>query len=430
MILSLEKLHPAPQSIDEILADEDDLGLLANVQPAGTYAPTARGNDTKVNNFLEIVDFVRASGREPDMSELSERSLARRLKKYREDEHLRAWVAQYDTLGLLGEAAGDAPSQGQEREREEDKKPASLEDIFASDDLGLLDDINYDIFNMEHVQANEGCEDRDIPDIIGRQRPCEDFERYRELFDRLAQAMKGQAVIRRTFTSKSSLLPGQFFLLRGQLCYIATRLQEGDYKGTDNPRLLVIFDNHTEIEILKLSLARALYADKQSKWLDCAPNLFSVAGATKKQEQNKDQVPHTLSGYIYILETLSTAPELASWKLGGMLVKVGFTTTSVEERLRNAEKDRTYLCAPVRLVHSIKCYNLNAHVFEKLIHAFLHDRRLGITMIDNNGKAYRPEEWFTVSAETALEAARHIIDGTISQYRLDSTSGTIKPLAR
>ena len=73
MILSLEKLYPAPQSIDEILADEDDLGLLANVQPAGTKAPTARGNDTKVNNFLEIVDFVRASGREPDVSDLAER---------------------------------------------------------------------------------------------------------------------------------------------------------------------------------------------------------------------------------------------------------------------------------------------------------------------------------------------------------------------
>ena len=426
MILSLEKLYPAPQSIDEILADEDDLGLLTNVQPAGTKAPTARGNDTKVNNFLEIVDFVRASGREPDVSDLAERSLARRLKKYREDEHLRAWVAQYDTLGLLGEAAGDAPSQGQEQEREEDKKPASLEDIFASDDLGLLDDINYDIFNMEHVQANESCEERDIPDIIGRQRPCEDFGRYRKLFDRLARAMKGPAVIRRTFTSESSLRPGQFFLLRGQLCYIAARLQDGDYKGRDNPRLLVIFDNHTEIEILKLSLARALYADKQSKWLDCAPNLLSVADEAGGQTN----VSHTLSGYIYILETLSTAPELASWKLGRKLVKIGYTTTSIEERLRNAEKDCTYLCAPVRLVHTIKCYNLNAHTFEKLIHAFLHDRRLGITMIDNNGKAYRPEEWFTVSAETALEAARHIIDGTISQYRLDSTSGTIKPLAR
>lgn len=424
MILPPPKKTAVPTSIDEILASEDELNLLANVQPMGTKAPLARGIDTRVNNFLEIVDFVSSSGREPDMENLSERSLARRLKKYREDKQLRAAVTQYDTLGLLGDAPEEVPSAGQVQE--EDKAPSSLEDIFASNDLGLLDDINYDIFNLEHVKANNVSEERDIPDIIGRQRPCADFERYSELFDALASALKTKNVIRRSFTSKSSLRQGQFFLLRGQLCYIAAKLQEGDYKGLDNPRFLVIFDNHTEIEILKLSLARALYADKQSKWLDCAPNLLSVADEAGGQTN----VSHTLSGYIYILETLSTAPELASWKLGRTLVKIGYTTTSIEERLRNAEKDCTYLCAPVRLVHTIKCYNLNAHTFEKLIHAFLHDRRLGITMIDNNGKAYRPEEWFTVSAETALEAARHIIDGTISQYRLDSTSGTIKPLAR
>ena len=420
MILPPPKYPPAPTSIDEILASEDELNLLANVQPMGAKVPIARGNDTKVNNFLEIVDFVSSSGREPDINNLSERSLARRLKKYREDEQLRAAVAQYDTLGLLGDAPEEAPSAEQVQE---DRAPTSLEDIFTSDDLGLLDDINYDIFNLEHVKASNIAVERDIPDIIGRQRPCANFERYREFFDRLAQAMKSTSVIRRPFTSESSLRPGQFFLLRGQLCYIAAKLQDGDYKGRDNPRLLVIFDNHTEIEILKLSLARALYADKQSKWLDCAPNLLSVA---KQAAGEQKQVPHKISGYIYILETLSTAPELASWKHSKNLVKIGFTTTSIEKRLRNAERDRTYLCAPVKLIHSITCYDMNTHKFEKIIHAFLNDQRLSITMIDKEGRRYRPEEWFTVSAETALQVANHIADGTISQYRLDNVSGSLK----
>lgn len=421
MILPPPKKTAVPTSIDEILASEDELNLLTNVQPMGTKAPLARGIDTRVNNFLEIVDFVSSSGREPDMENLSERSLARRLKKYREDKQLRAAVAQYDTLGLLGDAPEEVPSAGQVQE--EDKAPSSLEDIFASNDLGLLDDINYDIFNLEHVKANNVSEERDIPDIIGRQRPCADFERYSELFDALASALKTKNVIRRSFTSKSSLRQGQFFLLRGQLCYIAAKLQEGDYKGLDNPRFLVIFDNHTEIEILKLSLARALYADKQSKWLDCAPNLLSVI---KQSTGEQELVQHNFSGYVYILETLSTAPELASWRHRKNLVKIGFTTTSIEQRLRNAERDRTYLCAPVRLVRSIKCYNMNTHNFEKLIHAFLNDQRLSITMIDNEGKKYHPKEWFTISAETALQVASHIADGTISQYYLDNVSGSIK----
>ena len=417
MILNLEKRLPAPQSIEELLALEDDLGLLADVQPASAKAPTARSNDTKVTNFLEIGDFVQAFGREPDVCELSERSLARRLKKYREDESLKAAVAQYDTLGLLSQAhspAGQIP--------EEDKVPSSLEEIFAGDDLGLLDDINYDIFNLRHVQASEAAWEREVPDIIGRQRPCEDFERYRELFDRLAQAMKGSSIMRRPFASESCLRPGQFFLLRGQLCYIAAKLQDGGYKGRDNPRLLVVFDNHTEIKILKLSLARALYADKQSKWFDCAPNLLSIANAARDREQ----ASRTLTGYIYILETLSMTPELAPWKLGKKLVKIGYTTTSVEERLRNAEKDRTFLCAPVQLAHSIRCYNLDAHMFEQLIHAFLDDQRLSVTLIDSEGRKYHPEEWFTVSAATALEVARHIADGTINQYRLDRVNGNLK----
>ncbi len=421
MILSLEKGLAAPQSIEEILAGEDELGLLANVQPASAKAPVARGNDTKVNNFLEIVDFVKEAGREPDMASLAERSLARRLKKYREDKDLKRAVAVYDTLNLLGEAAEakeeEAPSPCTQREA---SAPASLEEIFASDSLGLLDDINCDIFRLEHVQASESPDERDIPDIIGRQRPCADFSRYRELFDSLARALKTSSVLRRSFTSEACLRPGQFFQLRGQLCYIAAKLQEGDYKGRDNPRLLVVFDNHTEIEILKLSLARALYADKQSKWLDCAPNLLSVASTADQRRGS------TLTGHIYILETLSTAPELAPWKQGKNLVKIGYTTTSIEERLRNAERDRTYLCAPVRLVHAIRCYNMNARNFEQIIHAFLNDRRLGITMIDNEGRQYHPEEWFTVSAETALQVASHIADGTIGQYRLDSVSGTLK----
>lgn len=421
MILPLPKYPAAPASIDEILASEDDLNLLANVQPMGTKVPIARGNDTKVNNFLEVIDFVRAFGREPDINSLSERSLARRLKKYREDEGLKGAVAQYDTPGLLGEASEEAASGGQRQA--DGKVPSSLEDIFSSDDLGLLDDINYDIFNLKHVQVHERAEERDIPDIIGRQRPCAEFERYRALFDACINSLKTNAVIRRSFTSESCLRPGQFFQLRGQLCYIAAKLQEGEYKGRDNPRFLVIFDNQTEIEILKRSLARALYADKQSKWLDCELNLLAVAKSTTGAQAH---LPYTLSGYIYILETLSTAPELAHWKHSKHLVKIGFTTTSIEERLRNAERDRTYLCAPVRLIRCIKCFNMDTHNFEKLIHAFLNDQRLSITLIDKNGKKYHPQEWFTISAETALQVAHHIADGTISQYCLNNVSGTLK----
>lgn len=425
-MIHLRKYPPLPKDIDEILAQDDEFGLLANVQPRSGSTQAARDNDPVLNNFLDIVDFVREHNREPELSSPEERSLARRLRKYRESDDLCRRVSKYDHLGLLRPVSAPEPPAtdrlpAQEELRQEPSQPASLDDILASDTLGLLDDINFEIFDLQHVKPEEGQDERDVPDVIGRQRPCENFENYKETFENLHKILKTDAVIRRSFKQESTIRPGQFFLLRGQLCYIAERLQDGEYKGRDNPRLLVIFDNQTEIEILKLSLARALYADKQSKWLDLSPNLLS--------DGSVQILPgSTRSGYIYILATESTAPELAHWKLQGNLVKIGFTTTSVEERLRNAEKDRTYLCAPVKLLYVLECYNLDIQFFEKIIHAFLNDRRLGITMIDNNGKRYHPEEWFTVSAKTALDVARHIIDGTINRYRLDSTSGTIKPL--
>lgn len=426
-MIHLRKCPPPPRNIDEILAQNDEFGLLANVQPRSGSTQSVRGNNPVINNFLDIVDFVREHGREPALSSPEERSLARRLRKYRESDDLCRQVSKYDHLGLLRPVSAPEPSAAdklpaQEELQPEPSQPTSLDDIFASDTLGLLDDINFDIFDLQHVKTDEIPDDREVPDVIGRQRPCANFDNYRKTFENLHKILKTDAVIRRSFKQESSIRPGQFFLLRGQLCYIAERLQDRAYKGRDNPRLLVIFDNQTEIEILKLSLARALYADKQSKWLDLSHNLLS--------DGSVQILPgSTPSGYIYILATESTAPELAHWKLQGNLVKIGFTTTSVEERLRNVEKDRTYLCAPVKLLCVLECYNLNIQLFEKIIHAFLNDRRLGITMIDNNGKRYRPEEWFTISAETALAVARRIIDGTISHYRLDSISGTLKPLA-
>jgi hypothetical protein len=37
----------------------------------------------------------------------------------------------------------------------------------------------------------------------------------------------------------------------------------------------------------------------------------------------------------------------------------------------------------------------------------------------------RPQKWFSVPLDSAREAIRRIIDGTIIQYRLDNTTGKI-----
>lgn len=131
-------------------------------------------------------------------------------------------------------------------------------------------------------------------------------------------------------------------------------------------------------------------------------------------------------GCVYILSSETNAPTLAGMKRRGMLHKIGFSTQDVYERIRGAEKDPTYLEAPVKVEANIRCFNLDPRKMESLIHAFLANQRISMTMFTRTGRAYVPREWYNVDLETALEVAKHIADGTIMEYRMDNTTNRIK----
>ncbi|WP_216593291.1 GIY-YIG nuclease family protein [Advenella kashmirensis] len=69
--------------------------------------------------------------------------------------------------------------------------------------------------------------------------------------------------------------------------------------------------------------------------------------------------------------------------------------------------------------------NLNPNKFETLIHGFLHDQRLTLTLMSKNGKTYSPREWFSVPLDTARDVVRRIIDGSIVHYRMDNTTNRL-----
>lgn len=119
---------------------------------------------------------------------------------------------------------------------------------------------------------------------------------------------------------------------------------------------------------------------------------------------------------------------LADLKQQGRLVKIGYSSQSVEERTKNAAVDPTYLEAPVRILASLDCFNLNPQKVEHLIHAFLSKQRINMTLISSKGKPYRPTEWFSVDLQTAIAVAEHIVAGDIMKYRMDNTTGRIKKI--
>ena len=93
------------------------------------------------------------------------------------------------------------------------------------------------------------------------------------------------------------------------------------------------------------------------------------------------------------MKTLSQNPQLSTIN---PLFKVGVTTRKVEERIRNAENESTYLYAPVKLIEKIKIFNLEPTPLETAIHHALRPYQLNIDITLPNGNKVHPEEWFCV----------------------------------
>ena len=75
--------------------------------------------------------------------------------------------------------------------------------------------------------------------------------------------------------------------------------------------------------------------------------------------------------------------------------------------------------APVQIVSSWKCYNMNAKKFEQLIQRFFGESCLEIDVFDENDKRHSPREWFVAPLEEIENAISLIITGKIVDYKYD-----------
>ncbi len=292
------------------------------------------------------------------------------------------------------------------------KEVTSLKDIFKSDRLGVLKKNNLDIFELKNIKKIE----KEMPDEIAQRQVCEDFYNFESLFKNAHNKIQSKTVEIIPFKQGSQINKSDIFILRGMLCLVDEITEfKGSLNEPYNPRLRVIFENKTESNLLLRSLAAALYKDKNSRRI-LATAEDVVASFNNISHKDKR------TGVVYIVASLSNNPVIKSVK---NLYKIGYTELTVEERTKNAQNDTAFLEAPVRIIASIECFNLNPNKFETLIHAFLSSQRLLINLHSKDGKRYKPQEWFSVPLETAREAIKRIIDGTIINYRMDNTTGKI-----
>lgn len=369
---------------------EDDLGLF-DIKPKRSSAKTA--DQRLIDSFEEINDFVAENGLEPKSDGgVIEKRLAFRLHGIRSNPQKVSALLEYDRFGLFE----DIPV----------KEYHSLEDVFAdSDNTALFDDDNdaEDIFALKHVKAVA------LPDYIARRKRCEDFENFKEKFK---SCQKDLSTGRRQilpFRNGNQIEEGQFFVLSGILLYVAEiGVLKYDKNRDLNGRTRCIFENGTESDMRLRSLSSGLYKDGRR--------------VTELDERLLDglktiTVDDNETGYIYILKSKSSDDKIQSI---ANLYKIGYCTETVEERIANAEQEPTYLMAPVEIVDSFRCFNLNPQKLESLLHDFFGNSCLNIDIFDNNGIRHTPREWFIAPYQAIYQAIYFILNGEIINYRYDA----------
>lgn len=382
-----ENLEVAPSSLQDLI-DNDLDGLLDAPEKKQKVTAT----DRLQRAFLEVVEFRRTHERLPSATtrDIAERKLGARLDGILADESKIQELKPLDEFGML----------------EIPEAPSSLEDLLDDDDL---DDLLGDESGILDVSDLPVTKRPESPDSVAQRVKAKDFEMFEHLFKaKHAELAEGTYQLM-PFTGMDLIREGVFFVLSGVMCFVAEVGDDVDLvvggKPKQKQRLRVVFENGTESAMYKQSLMTRLY--------EAQGQVLARTGHDAAEILDAD----VESGHIYVLRSLSDDPLISGMK---DLHKIGFSTTSVEQRIKNAPRSPTYLMAPVEVLADYRLYNVRASWLEHLLHRVFAEVRLDLTQVDRKGRDYDPSEWFIVPLETINKAVSMIMSGEITEYEYDA----------
>ncbi len=404
--------------LDEIF-NNDPLGLL-NVKPKKSNARTA--DERLLASFQEINDFIENNdGKEPEpnMSHISEYQLYSRLKSLREDIEKVEQLKPHDINNILPAIAIDEVNEPRE-EYNKPKEINSIDDLLGDDFLDILGGDDAGLFDFKHTPKEY---ERAQADFVARRKACKDFDKYEQL---LKDVQKELAEGKRKLIDfkQDNLQEKAFYVHNGVLFYLEEiNISHKEYYKEDGTRVRedgrtrCIFENGTESNMKKRSVEKILYANGRvvTENIDKVNEGFIENFGTITEEDEE-------AGYIYVLKSKSTDERISSIT---DLYKVGYSKTDVEERIKNAKKEPTYLMAPVRIKGAWKCFNMNPQKLEQLLHNFFGNSCLEIDVFDEKGKRHTPREWFIAPFEVIEQAIELIINGKVLKYKFDAKSEQI-----
>ena len=381
--------------------DDDELldALGVEVAPLKVSSRTPR-EERIIAGFEDILRFHQAHGRAPlhgEGRDIFERLYAVRLDQLRKLPEAQTLLAGLDGPGLL---AGSAATQADVNDLDED---ALLAQLGIGDEPADQSDITV----LRHVRSS--VEKRAAEEIADRT-PCADFDTFQPLFEQVERELKAGVRITRRFGRDASIASGNYFIVGGQLAYVAEigemlRTQSGH----DDARLRVIYSNGTESNLLLRSLQKALYRDDTGRRLT-DPDMGPLFGDAPEPDDIE-------TGTIYVLRSLSSHPFVTEHR--ELIHKIGVTGGKVETRISNADMDATFLLADVEVVATYKLHNLNRTKLENIFHRLFGAAQLDLTIEDRFGHPVKPREWFLVPLNVIDEAVQRIRDGSITEVVYD-----------
>lgn len=344
-----------------------------------------------IAGFEDIQQFYEKHGRLPQHGEeldIFERIYALRLDRLRALEDCRNLLTPLDHQGLLSAAEAENA-------------------VEAMDDDALLSELEglespSPITELRHVRS---CAEKQAAEDVATREKCEDFDRFKPLFKAVEKEIKSGVRQTLPFGTNASISTGNFFILFGQMAYVA---EMGELikapNGDTDARLRVIYSNGTESNLLMRSLQRALYKDEAGRRIT-DPNIGPLFGDTLEEDDIE-------SGTIYVLRSLSDHPFVAEHR--ELIHKIGVTGGKVESRIANASHDATYLLADVEVIATYKLAGINRVKLEAVIHRIFSPAQIELTIQDRFGYPVSPREWFLVPLSIIDEAVGRIRDGSIA----------------
>lgn len=395
---------PKKLTLEDIFND-DEFGLL---ESKAKISNIKSEDERLIDSFQAINAFFEKNKREPkaDVFVISERSLGVALKELRKNNKKSQVLKPYDTYNLLGNVVTEINS---------------IDDILNDDEFGLLDtDDTLEIFKLKNVTSSK---DREETDFVARRKAMKDkdFEPYEHKFKEVHKDLReGKRKLSEFKDVEQNLEKGKYYILDGILLFleddgIEDRLIKDRIRKDGRTR--IIFENGTISNMYYRSLAKSLYnngrivSDTDS---DAENELFKNANLV-----NEDDLE---TGWIYVLKSKSSNKAISEIK---DLYKIGFSKVDVKQRIKNAVKEPTYLLAEVDIVSTYKCYNVNPHKFEQLLHRFFADVCLNVDIHDDKGRRITPREWFVAPFTIIDKVIDLILDGTIVNFKYDHGNKSI-----